>query len=472
MTVYFFQYGKKKNSTATPQLEAGTAYTNILLKEPCNITRPVLIISADSLPTPTIAPTIYNYAMISKFQRYYFVNDWTYIGGRWECELVCDVLASFKASIGGCTAYIERAESAYDGDIIDGLFPATTNFSIAKTALTYSWLNVNPSAGCYVLGIINYQTSNHVGAVSYYALTTAQLNSILGFLFSNNIFASSNITEIGEGLFKSLFNPFQYIVSCIWFPFSSTAFGSTATDVKVGYWSTGVNGVMVSSFAQTTYVNATIPNHPQASSRGAYLNYAPYTRHTIYLPPFGAIPLDTNFRRIGNYLYSAVVVDHITGQATLRVAVSPSSTNLNEYNIMTERTALIGVPIQLAQVLSDYSNSISTLTQAGGGIAGIATSLLSATVLSAINSQAPKVSTSGANGSFVECMLIGQLVSEFSQIVSGSNSILGRPLMDSRTINTLSGYIKCADVELSILNAFDSERDEIYTFMKGGFYYE
>ena len=35
------------------------------------------------------------------------------------------------------------------------------------------------------------------------------------------------------------------------------------TAVKVGYWSTGVNGIMVTNLAEKTFVTATIPQHPQ-----------------------------------------------------------------------------------------------------------------------------------------------------------------------------------------------------------------
>ena len=275
---------------------------------------------------------------------------------------------------------------------------------------------------------------------------------------------------MGKGLYKSLFNPFQYIVSCLWFPFAVQAFGSTQTDVKVGYWSTGINGIMVSSLAEKTFVTATIPNHPQVS-RGTYLNHAPYTRLTLYIPPFGSIPLDTNFREIGNYLYSAVLVDHITGQATIRVSISPSSSNLSEYNIMTEKSGMIGVPIQLAQIMPDY---IGTVNSVGGTIGSILTGNIGgaiSNVMSAIESQMPKVSTSGANGSFIETLQYPQLICEFLKLTDEDNTEFGRPLCAIRTINTLSGYVQCGEDDHSF-TATKSEADDINRNLKQGFFYE
>ena len=469
MNVTLYKFTKRINSTKQPNPSDGHSFS-CQLKDETSFINPILKFSPDHLTSGVFSPDVYNYAFILYWNRFYFITDWKYINGSWEAYLTVDVMASFRSEIGATSAYIIRSNSSYNGDIIDSFYPAKTDVIIQKTNVACAWYNVAPSGGSYILGVINYENGNKIGALNYYALTTSQLSSILNYLFTDNIFNTSSITEMGSGLYKSLFNPFQYIVSCLWFPFSTSAFGSSQTDVKVGYWSTGVQGIIVSSLAEKTFVTATIPDHPQLS-RGAYLNRAPYTKHTLYIPPFGCIPIDTNFISIGKYLYSAVLVDHITGQATIRVALSPSSTNLNEYNIMCERTGMIGVPIQLAQVLTDYVNTLSSASDVISSAVSFNLGGVFKGLLSAVESQMPKVSTSGANGSFIETLQYPQLISEFLNIVNENRIEFGRPLCDTRTVSSLSGYIQCGEADHAF-SGTRAENEEINRNMKEGFFYE
>jgi len=472
MQVYLFGYQKKKNSTAQPVLNTGTAF-DMQLKDNTSILNPVLLLnqSTTGMPSP-FTPGYYTYAYIPKFNRYYFVTDWEWVNGLWNCYLSEDVLASFKTTIGTTTAYIERSASSFNGSIVDTLYPAKTDVEISNMTIASSWFNVAPSGGCYVMGVVNYQSSNHVGAITYYAMTTAQLNSVLAFLFGNNIYQAGNITEIGEDLFKSLFNPFQYIVSCMWFPATASTYGSSQTTIKVGYWDTGVTAYVMTAVSDVRFLTGTITDHPQASTRGDYLNYAPFTKITLYCEPFGEIPIDPYYTRNRKYLYAKVAIDTITGSATLRVAFRESTSGNYSNKPCVEKTAQMGVPIQLAQVLSDYSGAISSLTSGlTGGIAGMITGAIGATVQSAIATQAPSVSTNGSNGSFASYVIEPALVVEHYKLVDEDKADLGRPLMTTKTINTLSGYIKCAEAHFSG-SCFDSERDTINRFMVDGFFYE
>ena len=469
MNVRLYKFTKRINSTKQPPLSEGRSFT-CQIKDETSFINPILKFSPDHLTAGVFSPDVYNYAFILYWNRFYYITDWKYLNGAWEAYLTVDVMASFRSQIGETSAYVIRCASAYNGNIIDSFYPAKTDVTIQKTNVACAWYNVAPSGGSYILGVINYENGNKIGALNYYALTSSQLSSILNYLFTDNIFNTSSITEMGSGLYKSLFNPFQYIVSCLWFPFATSAFGSSQTDVKVGYWSTGVQGIIVSSLAEKTFVTATIPDHPQLS-RGAYLNRAPYTKHTLYIPPFGCIPIDTNFISIGKYLYSAVLVDHITGQATIRVSLCPSSNNLNEYNIMCERTGMIGVPIQLAQVLTDYVNTLSSATDVISSALSFNLGGVFKGLLSSVESQMPKVSTSGANGSFIETLQYPQLISEFLNIVNENQTEFGRPLCDTRTISTLSGYIQCGEADHAF-SGTRAENEEINRNMKEGFFYE
>lgn len=472
MVVYFFTYSKKKNSTSQPSLTSGTQFT-VNLKDDCSVLNPVLVMTASTtgMPNP-FTPAYFNYAYIQKFSRYYFITDVQYVLGHWEFYLTVDVLASFKTAIGNTSAYIERSSNTSDGTITDMLYPANTDVSISSPTVSHNWRGVAPSGGAYILGVINNQNSNHIGAVTYYAMDTAGLNSLFAYLFGNNIYQAGSITEIGEDLFKSLFNPFQYIVSCLWLPGYPSSYGSNTGNVIVGYWTTNVTAYLVSAITEARYVTAEVPNHPQIS-RGSYLNYAPYTKITLYCPPFGSIPIDPYFTRTGRYLYAKTLVDVATGEAVINVTFRANSSAVWNNKVCATKSARMGVPIQIAQVLSDYSGSVGSVLNgvSSGSIAGIISGVIGGAVQSAIATQTPNVSTSGSNGSFNTFTDEPALVVEHYKIADEDNADLGRPLMSTRTINTIPGYIKCADGHFSGA-CFDTEKDAINRYLVDGFYYE
>lgn len=470
-TVEFWAFSKKENSTKQPASGSGVSYTNVLLKDETSILNPVLKVAVSSMPVPTVAPVnTMTYCYIPKFNRYYFITDWVYNQGIWECSLAVDVLASFKTAIGSMSAYIERSASAYNGSIIDKLYPANTDYDIAYISLAAAYLGVDPGGGSYVVGVVNSE-ANTAGAITYYAMSQTQLANLLAYMFGNDIWNASGITEVSQGFFKSMFNPMQYIVSCQWLPFAATAFGSTTGTIYIGYYNSGITATKVTSLYQKGYLTGTLTNHPQAASRGSYLNYAPYTNITLYIPPFGSIPIDTAFLKNGNYLYCPYWVDHITGEATIQISISSYNDRVAT-NVCAERSAKMGVPIQLAQVMADYSHTIQTM-QSGlsGGVAGIIAGALGATVQSALDAKFPQVSTSGSNGSFMSNHIEALAILQHTKIVDGDNTDFGRPLMAVRTINTLSGYIKCGEAHPAI-PCLQEELTTITNFLTSGFFYE
>lgn len=466
MQIQLYQFAKKKNSTIQP--EQGVS-VDVVLKEPTNMLSPVIRITQARIGA-NIAPTMYNYVYIPKFTRYYFISNWDYTGGCWECTCVCDVMASWKTYISAQSVYVERAQAEYDGNIIDVMFPAKTDYSKTYASLADSWNGVAPSGGSYVLGLLNYQNTGSIGAVTYYALTPSQIASFITYIFGNNIFQSSNINEISEGLFKGLFNPAQYIVSCIWFPESNNAFGSVSASIKIGYWDTGINAIIVSALVAERFVTGILPDHPQAGTRGVFLNYSPYAYYTLYVPPFGCITIESSIRAHGKYLRCPVYIDHITGQATMRIGVTETQVTSGEPNILGEEiTTMFGVPIQLAQVMSDYTGSIGRM--AGGAITGNILSVLSGAVQTAISAYSPQVQSMGANGSFLLSSMSPGIIATFAKITDPSDSILGRPLMKQKAVAALSGFIKCSNVHVNI-PCMDEEREQIESMLNTGFYYE
>ena len=473
MNVVFYSFTKRPNSTKQPNPSTGKNIT-CQLKEETSFLNPVLLISKD-IVSGAFSPSLYNYVNIPYWQRYYYITDWNYQNGIWECSLAVDVMASFKSEIGNTSTYIVRSATEFDGDIIDTFYPATTQTAISRQQIWSDIYQTSVFDGCYIIGVIN-NSMWRFGAVTYYVLDNSQLSTLLSYLFSSNIYSNSNISEIGEGLYKSMFNPFQYIVSCMWFPYSPVKKTDSTVNITVGYWDSGVQGKLATTLIKEYGFKTGVPiaQHPQASSRGDYLNHAPYTTLTAYFPPFGEIPVDTSFLQYGNnnYLNGLIHVDFITGIADATFAITDGyGDKADVYKYFTQRQAQIGVPIQLAQVMSDYISSISSgISAVASGFTGNIAGVFS-NIGNAIKESMPKVSSLGTNGSLLEVTEPALLVAEYRRLVDENRIEYGRPLCKIKKISTLSGFVQCGEDD-NPFSATKTESEEINRNMKTGFFYE
>lgn len=455
--VNFYTFDKKSNSTKRPT-EAATTYK-------CNLIEPTSFTAPDIALVAPAKPTAYNYAYIPEFSRYYFIQDWAFSAGLWRASLSVDVLASYRDYIGSQKQYVLRSASSFDTNIIDTLYPTKNDVHLSvKSGTTLDNGEANPfkyslTDGRFIVGIINGD-SNAVGCVSYYSFTNSQFRALCAKLLGTTDWMYNGIEEIGEELTKILFNPFQYVASCIWLPI--IGIGGSATTVKYGWWDLGVSATRINGTITGASIAFEIPKHPQ-QARGAYLNGAPFARYTLDWPCFGRIPLDANILKNFNSIVADVYIDPVSGIGTLRI--SPGAVP-----IYTQQTQ-IGVPIQLAQMASDYIGTVSNVAS------GIASALsfdvggLFTSIGNAVESAMPTLSTMGKNGSYSAFRFSPLLCGEFYTVVDDDNEHLGRPLCRDVTPSSIPGYMLCADVELEI-PCTHPELENIVSIMEAGFYYE
>lgn len=487
------QFAKKENSTKVPPSGTLTLALQGILKEPCSIMTPVIKI--ERLPADAI-PGDYTYARWVQADRYYFIEDWVWVNGLWEVHMKEDVLATFKTPIGNSTEYVLRTDSTTDfnGEITDTTYPATTDI----VSESYSLSNIfttDLTVGCYIVGIISGGTSQAVGAISYFAMTSAQFGALKDKLFSDDNLEIMGIIDSGgqqlvqdlsQEVLKTLYNPYQYIVSCMWFPFGKSAIPSTSpvSTIKIGWWDYPLSGDRL--YAQTFELGNeqfAITAHPQAS-RGSYLNYAPYTRRTL-LGRFGSVPIDTTMFVVGNKINVSYMIDLITGQCYTKISRRDETTSPASEDLLAERNFLLGVPIQIAQVGTDYLgtavSALNTIPQImGGAISGIASgkgAIMGAIaggasgIYNTLQSAMPQVESSGQNGSFLAPANNTHVIEQFYKIVDEDIAHRGRPLCELRQLNTLSGFILCAEGEIDI-SCYDNERKEIVRYLTEGFFWE
>ena len=491
--VYLFSFSKHDNSTAVPALNTGTAY-DCILKAECSLLAPDIVLDLGNT-----SPASFNYAYIPDFGRYYFIRDWTFQEPMRVAHLFVDPLGTYKTQIGSASLYVLRAQNASNGYITDDYYPATTQktrTNVAATWLTNPFVN-SITNGYYVVGVVN-NDSSAVGAVSYYVFTNAQFRTLCNALMGQTTWLGT-ITDVTEDFLKALYNPFEYIVSCMWFPFAPPL-GTAVSDLPYGWYTlTGVSCRRLGASATTLFsFNFTVPAHPQAATRGAYLNSDPFRKMTLHVPFLGDVPLSSD-----NFISSSTLevwghIDCITGDAVVEVGNGSSFSSANRILLLT---ANLGVTIQLSQVAvdrlaqtetvlgtvsnigRDTANMLQTAQVAGragtGSIGAAATVSDAFGVLGTVahgiadstRAGLPQMYTRGATGSFAWTTADPNLSVEFYPIVDEDIAHIGRPYCVLTTPSSLSGFmlIKTGDVAIPGTAA---EQQMIRGYLESGFYYE
>lgn len=471
-TVQLFSFSKKENSTARPSSNSATSFNCKLLK-PSGVLNPAIELNLGLNNAPN-----YNYAYIPSFDRYYWIEEWTNNEPLWMASLKVDTLASYKEEIGNSNLYILRASASSDGSIIDTLYPTkVTNSKIRTFADPVTFIpNRSIGDGMFVIGVVS--KSANFGSIQYYALKHTAFASLVSKLLNDSTLLDNGFStdDCQLALQKSLIDPLSYIKTCVFVPYSYDDYSQTqSSTLTIWNWTlSGVNNkpVVYNNFAVALPTcTITLPKHPQASTRGAYCNNAPYTDMVLFAYPFGEIQLDTT--KIYNSSTISLVsrMDITTGEAYVNVVVG-------DYCLSRLSTKL-GVDITLSQVSTDMlTQATNTIGTALGTMGSLMTGNIGGAIASATNGIAngimatqPRVATTGQQGGFMKLYSDVTLYTTFYTIVDDDNSHNGRPLCKVLKPNTLGGYMLVQDADISI-NCTSSEMSTIRNYLEGGFYYE
>ena len=295
--------------------------------------------------------------------------------------------------------------------------------------------------------------NNSIGVLtSTYKMTRDRLSQLGAFLWSGNIFDSFSLVNS---------NPIENIISCKDIPFSIG--GGVDNIIKLGNVDTGVNGEKVNTnFSEVTIGSITIPK-----KYNNFLDLAPYTKVTIYLPYIGFKELDVT-QIMGKSITVKYAVDVITGGCIAEIFCN--KTRLYEFS------GQVGIDIPItasnrAQVEAGYiSNAVS------GGADLVTGDVLGAseTMLSSAFSKYHYSSTSAPSPSCVASVnrtcyiVIDRPTYDNLKIF---NHTRGRMCNLSKKIGNLKGYTICdSHIDLSGIVATDAEKDEIIKILSSGFF--
>ena len=508
MEVKLYKLQKRENSTFTPDDNVNIPFTaDCVLKDNCSVVNPVLEFNAKGASALSLIWE-FNYIKIPTFSRYYYVEDWDFIGGLWVCSCHVDVLASFKTDIRYTWAYIARSTRDKNGTLLYNPAVIDTKYPALGSQATYlSTAIVNPfgnSDGVYIVGVVNKSAEN--GTVTYYAFNQIGFKQFCRQLFTySSGWLNIDVTEISENLQKALVNPFQYIVSCVYLPVNVsdiTGISQTVTTtIYFGWWSvevvTGARIVDTRAYISKTY-SLTIPRHPQAASRGYYLNLAPFAIYTLRAYPFGTVNIDSEAIAYWNTLDLHISIDVCTGRGILNICVNGMNNPLQTIETpvgVTIPTASLQVNYQQitgsSSMLAGGAAFVSNVTEGSGkwynnivqnaknfissvkeGNAGAVIKEIAGDVASAAVAAQTTAEIRGQQGCASGYLSQTYTLSgRFLPIAPEDFDHNGRPLLQYKILDDLSGFIMCQNVDLKI-SCTDRERAAIESYLLSGFYLE
>lgn len=463
--VSLYNFSKRENSTKRPDTDPVSF--QCILKE------------GSSIITPTISldlglgadPSAYNYAYIPEYGRYYYIQNWYFDNALWTASMIVDVLATFKNEIGYTSLYVLRSSAAYDGSIIDGLYPAKiTHTHYLQTQNLYT---SDITAGAFVIGVVSKDAN--FGSLAYYALSYAAMVQLTSYLLDDAIIETNgfSVDDASLELQKSLIDPLSYIKSCVYIPMPYMIIQGAAARATVWSWNTGVACKRIGNnvIAAAAALSFPLHKHPQAGARGLFCNVSPYADIRLLSDPFGEIALDTMV--LANQ--SSVTID-------LRMDVT---NGIGYYTIesggyiLSRINTQVGVPVNLSQVVRDYLGAASAAVQGtvgtvsaalAGDVAG-AIGAAGAGIVNSVKAIQPRQTTLGGSGSFAAYDHQISLQEIFYQIVDDDNDHHGRPLCQMRTPASLGGYMIVQDGDVPTAGT-QSETAEIKSYLESGFFYE
>jgi len=462
ITVDFYNFIKDDNSTARPSNADLAAELSCDFLQPFDITGPTVVVN---VAAPK-AVAFWNYAYISDFSRYYFVENWRYDRGLWYADLRVDVLATYKDAIGGTSLYILRSSAARNGYIKDSFYPLTGYTTASGEIIDVDEINLG--SGAYIVNIIG----NNLGASTLYKMTPAAFSQFLSQLLARIETDTGSITSVPEAIRNAMYKPIDYIKSILWVPIPDAFTGAAVTSIYVGRWeATGVVAVKLSNAATLVRSRViSIPKHPQAS-RGKYLNMGPYTEYWLDYDPFGLISLDASKMVDESSLTLNIYADAITGIATLKIGGSNTGT-------LASVNAQWGVPIPFAGAAANMGAVASAAQAIGGAVAGLITGdagLIGGAAIAGIRDGADairgNVTTIGSAGSMAAYQTGKTFGAIFHHVADADNARNGSPLMQIATPASLGGFMIAQRGDVAI-SGTSAEADAVRAIVERGFYYE
>ena len=465
MNVAFYTFTKRRNSTKQP---TGTGTVkDCKLKDNCSVHDPVLVLNG--------SPTLYDYAHISTWGRYYFVTDVISLAnGLTEYHLTEDVLASNKTAIGSTYAYIAFSSTYSDDKIIDSRLQTLPTYTTIPTVKNLNIFGVDR----YLLTVFNNKnTGTDAGGMGMvYYCQPVYVSALKAALASATIM--NDLSDYFHG------NPLGGLLSLKWIPYTCAGAGGTeAGGFTIGnkYINIGYDPQYMTSY----YIKTGTVSFDASTTYTDFRAMDPFTKGTLFLPGVGTIPINVNdYRFGGGKIYVEYALEEITGDITYMIKDGLGA-------IHATASANVAADLPVGQIVGNPSGVVGSIGAAAGSavglIAGIATGnaavagasalgFLGSAANLALNSNQHSATAMGGIGSrgikiFKDIVYTEFAIDTMSPTVTTYVDTKGRPVCKVDRISDHPGFVQTIDASVA-LNATAEEIDEVNRFLDGGIYYE
>ena len=329
-----------------------------------------------------------------------------------------------------------------------------------------------PGGGSVEIPSFPQLSSTSTGIVGLFAPSPSQMQALANYMWTDFGGTGTDVTEvlkeIVEALKRSISNPLDYVIGLNIIPSQGLSIGESSV-INFGFTSSGVSMPRLSS--QFFTVDCGTISFPTLCG-DTFLDYAPYSKFSIYLPYIGFKDVDAN-DFVGHTIGVIYHGDTVTGGVTAYITKDGS--------VMYQYSGCCALNIPLSA--DNWGNTISGAVQiatslvatgASGGAAGVAMAAAKGAANVAANPSllSPQVSHSGAVSGGAGCMAIQYpfVIREAVRFHStaGFNKFSGYPSFYSRSLKDVSGFTTVFDVHLENIPATNGEIAEIENLLKSG----
>lgn len=461
--------------------------------------------------------------------RYYRVKNWVFQEPLVLCYLEVDVLATYKSELAVQGFFITRSAQAAkcNPDIVDTSVPQKCG--LYQMVVDHKENPLQPPAtdyGCFVVGVIN--SSATFGAVDYYVMSYLVFMSFISSLC--NMSNMGDFTGVVDGVAKAIVNPFQYIVSARWYPYSIYDFtnrgltGGSVGSITCGYYNVSISGSAyyfaagLLNIEFTNVITLRIYKNPQnADGYHKFLNYAPYARYFFDFYPFGSFELDPSLLYSYSNLYVWYTVDLRSGSAICKIGPSVTGSDYTDWRMPQAWKTIeaeIGVEVPMASIQSYipsqsqgvvmgtisavqsfggfgqlFKSAAASVASGIGSLAGFDEDTMNAiyenigadpiskqdvsniaSAASQANSRAEIHGMQGAVSHYHtnEVSLMGV----FYAPAAFDNASFGYPCCNRYVLGDMYGYTVCANARPVLTYATETELEEVTRLLNSGFIWE
>lgn len=353
---FYTDFNKLNNSTKRPSTENTYTEYDGWFKEATSINTPVMQIDI----SPRTTPLDFVYCYVVELGKFYFIQDnVSRTNTIWDYYLVEDCLATKRDKILNSSQYVLRSlMKKTDKSFVDDQMVLSANYEYHDVKIDGFIDTSTITDGCFCLGIQKDGAESGAfvaGSVSYYIISPASLQKFINALISLDLSGDTGLSKMAT---FSAVNPIQYIVSCVWLPFTLTKIiaqtGNGSESIGVLDWNSGVSGYRVKNTAifsdRGRVLVSSIPKHPQRAGYGRWVDVQA-SQYALTLRGYGQLALDPIITGDCDEIIGDQYIDVTSGASVLKVYGKWNSNNYTQFQ--SQMNAQIGISVQLSQIQKD-----------------------------------------------------------------------------------------------------------------------